>query len=43
MKQNKPLQNKQKKHKIGKHGAVFFVTAQGDICSECGEEVKKTK
>ena len=32
---------KTKKHEVGKHGAIFFVTQQGDICAECGKKVNK--
>ena len=32
-----------KVHKIGSHGAVFFVTSKGDICCECGKLVKEEK
>ena len=30
-----------KVHKVGKHGAVAFMTKQGDICAECGRKVKR--
>ena len=30
-------------HQIGEHGAVFMVGKNGDVCVECGKEVKPNR
>ena len=34
------MNNESKNHKIGEHGAVSMVGKNGNMCTECGKEVK---